>query len=122
MKRNGNAASSVESGGNDDLFRVDGNLGVLHDGIEHVGRDLGVVVPVAGVVAQSGEHELRSARAGRPRRRLAAAPARRAGPEERPPLPPPRPVRRNSRRLVMSDDRYTADDLAASRSSLGLSS
>ena len=56
-------------GGDHDLFRVDGYGRVFHQGIEDVGGDLGVVVPVARVVPQAREDELgglRPAAPGRP--------------------------------------------------------
>ncbi len=46
----------------DDLLRKHRDGGVLDDGIEDVGRHLGVVVPVAGLVAEPGKDEFRGAR------------------------------------------------------------
>ena len=34
-------------GGDHDFFRIDRDVGVLEHGVQHVGGDLGVVVPVA---------------------------------------------------------------------------
>ena len=62
MNRNGNDSSSSDDGGDDDLLGVDRDGRVLDDRVEDVGGDLGVVVPVAGVVAEAGEDELGGAR------------------------------------------------------------
>ena len=82
MNRNGNAASSSESAVMTTSSRVDRDGGVLDERVEHVGGDLGVVVPVAGVVAQPREDELDARAAGRGRRPARAA--RRHAPRQRP--------------------------------------
>ena len=56
--------------GDHDLIRIHGNRRVLQDGVEDVARDLRVVVPIAGVVAQPREDEL--VRRGPARARLPA--------------------------------------------------
>ena len=49
-------------GADDDFVLVDRDRCVLDDRIEDVGGDFRVVVPVAGVVPQTGEDEFRAAR------------------------------------------------------------
>ena len=61
MNRNGNAVSSVRVGGDHDLVLMDGDLRVLHDRVEDVRADLRVVVPVARIVAEPSEDEVRRA-------------------------------------------------------------
>ena len=62
MKRNGNASSSSESAVMTTSSGIDRDRRVLDDRVEDVGGDFRVVVPVAGVVAQAREDELRGAR------------------------------------------------------------